>query len=112
MRICCCRSPGRSPGVRTATAISRLPTSIAATRGYTISTTVPFQSPLTRHAARGSCMKIKILRLALNGSNPGYPTGTGPSVNLRAGLAGTKNKRRQRATPLVSPTQGGASPAP
>jgi hypothetical protein len=32
------RSPGRSPGVRTATAMIFLPTSIAATRSYTIST--------------------------------------------------------------------------
>jgi len=30
------------------------------------------------------------LRLALYSSNPGYPTGTGSSVNLKVGLAGTK----------------------
>jgi len=51
-------------------------------------------------------MKIKILRLALYGSNPGYPTGAGSSVNLRAGLTGTKNWRRQRATHPVSTTRG------
>src|SRR5664280_1938908 len=61
------------------------------------------------HVTRGSRIKIKILRFALTGSNPGYPTGAGSSVNLRAGLAGTKNKRRQRATPPVSPTQGVSS---
>ena len=30
--------------------------------------------------------------IALYGSNPGYPAGTGSSVNLRAGLAGIKNR--------------------
>lgn len=58
------------------------------------------------HAARGTRKKIKSLRLALYGSNPGYPTGTGSSVNLRAGLAGTKNKRRRRTTHPVSSTRG------
>ena len=57
-------------------------------------------------AARGTRMKIKSLRLALYGSNPGYPTGTGSSVNLRVGLAGTKNKRRQRTARIVSSTRG------
>src|SRR5664280_2323230 len=36
------------------------------------------------HVTRGSRIKIKILRFALTGSNPGYPTGAGSSVNLRA----------------------------
>ena len=58
------------------------------------------------HAARGTRKKIKSLRLALYGSKPGYPTGTGSSVNLRAGLAGTKNSRRQRTTHPVSSTRG------
>jgi hypothetical protein len=58
------------------------------------------------HAARGTRRKIKSLRLALYGSNPGYPTGTGSSVNLRVGLAGTKNKRRQRTARTVSSTRG------
>lgn len=31
-------------------------------------------------------MKIKSLRLALEGSNPEYPTGAGSSVNLCHGL--------------------------
>jgi len=35
-------------------------------------------------------MKIKSLRFALEGGNPGYPTGTGSSVNLVHGLAGAK----------------------
>src|SRR5664279_3772960 len=50
--------------------------------------------------------KFKSLRLALYGSNPGYPTGTGSSVNLRVGLAGTKDKRRQRTAQQVSSTRG------
>ena len=50
--------------------------------------------------------KIKSLRLALYGSNPGCLTGTGSSVNLRVGLAGTKNKRRQRTGRIVSSTRG------
>ena len=58
------------------------------------------------HAARGTRKKIKSLRLALYGSNPGYLTGTGSSVNLRVGLAGTKNTRRQRTARTVSSTRG------
>jgi hypothetical protein len=63
------------------TATSFLPTSIAATRSYTICTTVPFQSLLEHqgHVTRGSGMKIKILRLALTGSNPEYPPGPDPA---------------------------------
>jgi hypothetical protein len=63
------------------TATSFLPTSIPATRSYTISTTVPFRSLLEHqgHVTRGSDMKIKILRLALTGSNPGYPPGPDPA---------------------------------
>nr|WP_322753486.1 hypothetical protein [Frankia sp. Cas3] len=71
--------------------------------GNSCSTNPPDQAG---HAIRGTRKKIKILRLALYGSNPGYPTGTGSSVNLRAGLAGTKNWRRQRMTCPVSSTRG------
>src|SRR5664279_1864188 len=39
--------------------------------------------------------KFKSLRLALYGSNPGYPTGTGSSVNLRVGLAGDRGASLQ-----------------
>ena len=61
---------------------------------------------LAARAIRGTRKKIKILRRAPCGSNPGYPTGAGSSVNLRAGLAGTKNWRRQRMTCPVSSTRG------
>jgi hypothetical protein len=46
-----------------------------------ISTTVPSLLLLQHqaHATRGSDKKIKILRLALTGSNPEYPPGPDPA---------------------------------
>ena len=69
-----------------------LPTSIAATRSSTISTTVPFQSLLhhSGHVTHGSGMKIKILRLALTGSDPEYPPG--PDQRQSEGPDSTRTK--------------------
>ena len=56
------RSPGPSPGSRTATQTTFLCTSIPATRGWTISTAAScFSRYWIRHAARGARNKIEIL---------------------------------------------------
>jgi hypothetical protein len=65
LRTCWRRFPARSPGVRTATATIFLPTSIAATRSYMISTLGPFPKPPLRRVTRRARMNIKSLRLAL-----------------------------------------------
>ena len=91
-----------------------LPTSIAAIRSYTISTTVPFQSLLQHqgHVTRGSGIKIKILRLALTGSNPEYPPGPDPASILCSDSTRTKNRRRQRVTgpEFHTPASGASAP--
>jgi len=54
---------------------------MAATRGYTISTTLFLPSPpdVSEGVTRGPGMKNEILRLALTGSNPEYPPGPDPA---------------------------------
>jgi hypothetical protein len=67
--ICAACFPGRSSGVRTDTAMIFLPMSIAATRSYTISTAGSLrQDPIG--ADRGTRMRIKSLRLALERRQP------------------------------------------
>jgi hypothetical protein len=63
LRTVTVRSPGRSPGSRTATQITFLCTSIPATRGWTTSMANLPASPGTEYgrAARGARDKIKIL---------------------------------------------------
>jgi hypothetical protein len=85
LRTCWRRCPARSPGLRTATVVCFLCTSIAATRWYAISTTPP--SVAGARASPAEPEEDQRNSDTRSQRQPGVPTGTGSSVILTTGLA-------------------------
>jgi len=94
LRTCWSRSPARSPGVRTATAIIFFPTSIGRPARRSAPPLAPFGTTHQARRPRNPHEHQESETRARKGGNPEYPTGAGSSVNLWYGL----NPRQGRTT--------------